>query len=595
MKLFCSEMNEELTGQPVSGGTATIPTQSEFDDSVGRIGVWRAYPEQHRAFASAAIMDLVQSPDGFITVDMVLARIHENDRPHLPAPVTFGDLASALSAKHTIRLRTPEGEVSSFIAFSAMLPATGSHRSEVIGALVPGPIGSTVRAGPGEDRLSVALRAANVGAWDLDLATGFSVWTEHTAEVLGLTYTGDAVPSDAWRTAIAAEDLPLVDSAIHLARTSGKPFIVEFRMAGSGEGPQRWAEARGLLVRDAHGRPERLVGVVCDITDRKNREAQAAKAADRVRAILESTTDCVYLVDRDWRFTFINQRATEQIARGRNLNGLRLWEAFPEAVGSTFWHYFHRSMNEGVAAEFEAFYPPAGAWYEVSVNPIDEGLAVFFRNATVRHAAALALRESEEKLRFALNAGRLVIWEYDSASGFVRRSESALDVLGIASGSLESFLARVLPEDRERLQREVRAALETGADLKTSFAFRRPDGRCVQLAGRGRVLDGVPGPKRRILGVCFEYGERMPTEQAVLPTGDITGLQIRAARGALRWSVRELAEASHISESTIKRFEDEEGPVEAREATVAAVRSALENGGIEFISYGDGRSGIRPR
>jgi len=73
----------------------------------------------------------------------------------------------------------------------------------------------------------------------------------------------------------------------------------------------------------------------------------------------------------------------------------------------------------------------------------------------------------------------------------------------------------------------------------------------------------------------------------------MSGLQIRIARFALRWSVHELAAISRVSSSTIKRIELDDGIPNATAANLAALRTTLEAAGIEFIGSPDDAPGIR--
>ena len=73
----------------------------------------------------------------------------------------------------------------------------------------------------------------------------------------------------------------------------------------------------------------------------------------------------------------------------------------------------------------------------------------------------------------------------------------------------------------------------------------------------------------------------------------LTGVQIRMARNALRWSVRELADKSAISTSTITRAEADDGIPNTTRANLTALRSALEAAGIEFIGSPEDAPGIR--
>ena len=75
----------------------------------------------------------------------------------------------------------------------------------------------------------------------------------------------------------------------------------------------------------------------------------------------------------------------------------------------------------------------------------------------------------------------------------------------------------------------------------------------------------------------------------------LTSEQMLAARGLLRWSQQDLAEASKVSLSTIKRLEGRPGPVEANATTVEALRRALETAGVQFIPENGGGAGVRLR
>ncbi len=75
----------------------------------------------------------------------------------------------------------------------------------------------------------------------------------------------------------------------------------------------------------------------------------------------------------------------------------------------------------------------------------------------------------------------------------------------------------------------------------------------------------------------------------------ITGLQIRAARAALRISAVELAAKAGVGEQTIKRFEASEGIPPSRSSTLLDVKRTLEFAGIEFIGTPDDGPGIRLR
>jgi hypothetical protein len=75
----------------------------------------------------------------------------------------------------------------------------------------------------------------------------------------------------------------------------------------------------------------------------------------------------------------------------------------------------------------------------------------------------------------------------------------------------------------------------------------------------------------------------------------LTAAQIRAGRGMVNWSVRELAEAAGVAPITVKRLEAKPADLGANNVSAEAVRGALERAGVEFVFEADANPGVRPR
>src|ERR1700735_1979769 len=114
-----------------------------------------------------------------------------------------------------------------------------------------------------------------------------------------------------------------------------------------------------------------------------------------MQQFFEAPTDAVCFLDRDYCFTFLNRRAQEIVSMGLDLTGRNLFEVFPATVyeGSPYVASYHRSMDEGLPAEFEAFYPePLNVWLRVQSYPTDDGIIIFFRDFTSERIDREALR-----------------------------------------------------------------------------------------------------------------------------------------------------------------------------------------------------------
>jgi PAS domain S-box-containing protein len=128
---------------------------------------------------------------------------------------------------------------------------------------------------------------------------------------------------------------------------------------------------------------------------------RAAEAARRqTERILESITDAFFVLDREWRFTYLNDEAARLLERPRAaLRGRTLWEEFPDLAGTSFQENYERAVRERRTVDFEEHFAPHDAWYEVRAYPSDEGLAVYFRDVTDRVRAQEALRRQSTLTR----------------------------------------------------------------------------------------------------------------------------------------------------------------------------------------------------
>ena len=127
-----------------------------------------------------------------------------------------------------------------------------------------------------EDSLSVALDAAGMGSWDLDLASK-TMWRSLKHDQI----FGYAVPQPYWTLDVAverflAEDRQAVAEAFNLAEMGGS-FEFERRIARAGDGATRWVHMKGHTYYQG-SLPVRIAGVISDVTDRRMIEEQLRQA-----------------------------------------------------------------------------------------------------------------------------------------------------------------------------------------------------------------------------------------------------------------------------------------------------------------------------
>lgn len=124
-----------------------------------------------------------------------------------------------------------------------------------------------------EETLRLAVDAAEVGTWDLNIETGDLVWSERLHGMFGLL-RGEALDIAATMDLIHPADRAKVDEAVTRAMDPAvrADFAVEHRVIGRDDQVERWLNAKGKVFFTSDGKPQRFVGAAVDITDRKRAE-----------------------------------------------------------------------------------------------------------------------------------------------------------------------------------------------------------------------------------------------------------------------------------------------------------------------------------
>lgn len=138
------------------------------------------------------------------------------------------------------------------------------------------------------------------------------------------------------------------------------------------------------------------------------------------------------------------------------------------------------------------------------------------RDVTVQLRAEQALRENEERMRLALEAGDIGTWDVRFQTHEFNFDARALELLGLPPGPgirMERFFEAVHPADRERIRTAVQAALdgETDGEFEAEFRVAVP-GEERWLAAEGRVIFDVRGTAVRFLGALRDVSERKRQE-----------------------------------------------------------------------------------
>ncbi len=140
------------------------------------------------------------------------------------------------------------------------------------------------------------------------------------------------------------------------------------------------------------------------------------------------------------------------------------------------------------------------------------------RRLAEAYALAAELRDRDAHLRIAMEASKVVAYQWDIPNDRVTRLRSSHEPGASLedAGTFESVVARVLAPDQDRFRADIHAALASADGIyRTEVRYRRADGEVRWVSESGRVVRGPDGKAARMVGITFDITERREAEEAL--------------------------------------------------------------------------------
>jgi len=210
-------------------------------------------------------------------------------------------------------------------------------------------------------------------------------------------------------------------------------------------------------------------------------DTETSSQRQEATGILESINDAFFALDRERRFTYVNRKAEQFWAKTREeLVGRNIWEVFPQTVGSMPYQEIERALEENAAANFEAVSPISHTWFSSRVYPSPDGVSVFFQDITKRKEAEEALRESEERLRRAIEIETVGVIFFRTDGSIIGANDAFLQMSGHNREDLAKGLVRwdemTPPEWMPHSLKAVEEFKSTGRTTPYEKEYIRKDG-----------------------------------------------------------------------------------------------------------------------
>lgn len=287
------------------------------------------------------------------------------------------------------------------------------------------------------------------------------------------------------------------------------------------------------ILSDAHGRPDRLLGVTRDITQRRQADAALRRSEEQYRLIAENTSDAIWILDLERQVFSYMSPASERLLGipSAELIGQPITRALTPAAAADAARKIRDRAAAVLAGDRSAIYRVATFDHAhrdgrivrgevVSTLLLDDGgvprqLLGISRDVTERERAENELRQSRDRLAKAEQMAHLGNWEFDLATQQISWSEEVFRIFEIDPGrhpTLAEFLDRVHPDDREAVEQRFQEAVAQRGNFLLTHRLLCPGGRVKHVESSGEVQLAPDGTPLRALGTVQDITERRQVE-----------------------------------------------------------------------------------
>ena len=394
-----------------------------------------------------------------------------------------------------------------------------------------------------EERLALATRSNGVGVWDWNLQTLEMVWDDSMYMLYHIRSEDFSGAVDAWEKSLHPDDRERGEQEVRAALSGEKPFDTEFRVCWP-DGEVRHIKAVAKVFRDGEGKPTRMLGTNIDITDHKRTEA-----ALREREQMLSESQQIAHIG-SWSYHFADPIVW-------SAETYRLYGVAPDTFTPTveaLIGLIHPDDRAALRAQIETLADGGNPGELVFRLPLPDGgvrylsgrgqrvrdaggkavrVAGTVQDVTERKLADESLRESEDRLRLAIEGAGLGTWHWNLGTDELVFSPNCRAMFGLPPDTpvtYEKFLSVLNPDDREATEQAVRRSLREKSDYRVEYRAIWPDGSEHWIASLGHGFYGGDGKPLRMVGVTLDISERKKSEEVIWQQANfdvLTGLPNR--------------------------------------------------------------------
>jgi len=286
------------------------------------------------------------------------------------------------------------------------------------------------------------------------------------------------------------------------------------------------------IHKDGHLVPVRLQGLIIernnekyiwssveDISERKKTEMDLIAAKEKLSRILERISDGFGSLDRDWNYTFVNEKLAHNVGKKpEELLGRNIWKVFPEAVGTPVHKAYLRAMEEQVVIDLEHYFPPFKRWFQHRFYPSPDGLSVFSKDITESKLAEEKLKVNDSLIRIAAEKARLGGWNVQLKENRSYWSDEVAAIHEMPPGYtplVEDGINFYAPEWRDRITKVFTDCAENGVPYDEEMEILTSSGKRLWVRTIGEAVRDENGMIFKVQGAFQDISEKKMAEAKI--------------------------------------------------------------------------------
>jgi len=233
-------------------------------DNEGRVLLWNSAANKTFRYSQAEAI-------GSLIVDLIVPdKGADNLRKEIENLVRTGK-SPLIGKTAEIEAKRKDGEVFPAELSVAVRKTAGTRITTIVARDITGRKKAEEALRASEERYALAQRVANIGSWDWDIRTGNLEWSEKIEPMFGFGRGEFGRTYEAFLECVHPQDRQHVIDSVNACIQKGRNYDIEHRIVWP-NGTVRWVSETGNVIRNQNNEAIRMLGVVKDITERKQAE-----------------------------------------------------------------------------------------------------------------------------------------------------------------------------------------------------------------------------------------------------------------------------------------------------------------------------------